>query len=817
MGGVSALGFVGLSARAEKEKAAPGLLAGQVQAILRKHCFECHGRNPRKIKGDGLDILDHALLLDTKHKRIVPRFPDESKLLEQVNEELMPPGRRPKLSLAERKALHDWIAAGAPPFPAENDGGLAARVKALFKARCFECHGGTTTSGGVEILNRKLLVGKKKVVPGKPDESLVFRVLTAEGGSAMPKDQPRLNAEEVDLVRAWIAADAPAFPDDVTPPAEKEKDPPWKNVSGQDYIHKKILARVRKAKAADVPFLRFFSLNHLLTAGATPDKLQMHRQALAKAINHLTWKRELVQPASIDSPTDSIYAVDIRKLGWDTKPFVAVRGKDRVASEVNLFDLVVLEYPYAMLYDRSKTFDALTTEFLRKARQVRPVVYLRADWFVSMATQSPLYEDLLQLPWELKDLEKRLEVAGKPQRAGMTRSGISQNNRVVERREARHGSYWRSYDYRSSKGDDNIFRNPVTLRPAGGEMIFSLPNGLQGYFITNGQDVRIDSAPTDIVTDPSVPDKTVRNGLSCMRCHEQGMKPVEDAVRRAFELLPARAELARQVQRLYPLGNELDESIKTDRDRFAAAMKLLDGELPRQEPIAGVSKGFLDDPLYLSTVAGELGYPAGRFHEAVFEKPRIAALGLMPLAVRKPVPGAVRRDAWEDDYDRVVRALDLATPVVPLDGLLRRDYRPEASDKKPALDVALSINRKVVQGGDRLVILVKNNSKKPIYIEVVLTGDRGQKVQVEVGNPLRAGGTWHSEEYKVSGEAGKEHVTLFASDEKFPPGVILEGKDGKKGAGVADRFVHPFYPVGRGNKAVEPPAVLKKTIEFETR
>src|SRR5206468_10279349 len=60
-----------------------------------------------------------------------------------------------------------------------------------------------------------------------------------------------------------------------------------------------------------------------------------------------------------------------------------------------------------------------------------------------------------------------------------------------------------SYDFRGSQGEQNIFRDPLTLHPNGGEFIFNLPNGMQGYFIADAEGRRLDKAPIDIVADRS--------------------------------------------------------------------------------------------------------------------------------------------------------------------------------------------------------------------------------------------------------------------------------------------------------------------------
>ena len=79
------------------------------------------------------------------------------------------------------------------------------------------------------------------------------------------------------------------------------------------------------------------------------------------------------------------------------------------------------------------------------------------------------------------DLERRLGVDTARQlteekhviRAGVRSSGVSQNNRAMERHASPFGAYWRSYDFRSNLGDQNIFANPLRLNAAGGEIIFN--------------------------------------------------------------------------------------------------------------------------------------------------------------------------------------------------------------------------------------------------------------------------------------------------------------------------------------------------------
>jgi serine/threonine-protein kinase len=249
--------------------------------------------------------------------------------------------------------------------------------------------------------------------------------------------------------------------------------------------------------------------------------------------------RELFRPVPVDRH-QVVYRVDIAELGW-RREVLKSTGEGR---SLNAWDLMLLEYPYGVTQPDDAVFRALVREYLVPSGVARPVVCVRADWFVGAALQPPLYHELLFLPRTLAKLEEGLGVKAqenvdnlKAVRAGVIKSGVSQHNRVVERHTSSYGGYyWRSYDFKSSSGSRNILADPVRLQPDGGEMIFSLPNGMQAYLIVDGQGRRIDSAPQEVVTDKNAADKAVRNGLACMRCHDRGMqRDFKDVVRPTVE------------------------------------------------------------------------------------------------------------------------------------------------------------------------------------------------------------------------------------------------------------------------------------------
>ena len=209
--------------RLKAEQAAP-----QVREILQRNCFECHGQDPGKIKKN-LNILDHRVLLNTERRIVVPRDPDHSRLIQRIADGSMPPEeeetRLPRVSEIELAILKDWILGGAPPLPSPDPqqptppavpySELAAKTMGIFHAHCYQCHKFDVAKGGIKILNYRLLVTVRKViVPGKPDESELFQLITSmdEEQRMPPAEESPLSRQEIDIIRQWIQDGAPPFP-----------------------------------------------------------------------------------------------------------------------------------------------------------------------------------------------------------------------------------------------------------------------------------------------------------------------------------------------------------------------------------------------------------------------------------------------------------------------------------------------------------------------------------------------------------------------------------------------------------------------------
>src|SRR5688572_31262615 len=95
-------------------------------------------------------------------------------------------------------------------------------IRPLLKAHCFDCHGeGEKLKGGVDLRLRRLMVSGGDngpvLVPGKPEKSLLFTMVHS---GEMPRREKKLSAEQIALIKKWIATGANvARPE----PAEIEK------------------------------------------------------------------------------------------------------------------------------------------------------------------------------------------------------------------------------------------------------------------------------------------------------------------------------------------------------------------------------------------------------------------------------------------------------------------------------------------------------------------------------------------------------------------------------------------------------------------
>ncbi len=387
---------------------------------------------------------------------------------------------------------------------------VALKVQAVLKTDCYRWHGqdGSLEGGMSYILDREKLVARKKIVPGKPDESPVYK--RASAGKMPPEGQnPRPGEEDIRVLKQWIEEGA------VNPITVAQR----KSI-GDAEVFALIVGDLESLDARSRRFTRYFTLTHLYNAGLGEDELQTYRNALSKLANSLSWSPRVTKPIPID-PARTVLRIDLRDFQWDA----------------NLWNRLLQDYPYGVLQDTAVAKVAMVTCATR-------MPFVRADWFVATASRPPLYQEMLQMPTSLAGLERQLRVDAavdiqqeRVVRLGFNGSGVAKNNRLLERHEAVHGAYWRTYDFEAVPPNlvdrdnllpdrRNLFAHPLgpgftdaSFQHIGGEAIWNLPNGLHAYMLVNANGQRIDKANTAIVSDPKRPDRAVETGVSCFSCH----------------------------------------------------------------------------------------------------------------------------------------------------------------------------------------------------------------------------------------------------------------------------------------------------------
>ena len=563
---------------------------------------------------------------------------------------------------------------------------LAEKAYNILKERCSRCHGGSAVQAGIDVLSRENLTQERGpagatfsfVKPGDVSGSQLMDALEGGAESYMPKggspEAAAMTPEEKDLIKQWVAAGAP-FP--------KRRDVPFVS-------QKQVLTAVRdyllKVKSDDRKHQRFYTYAHLVNnESLTELDLRMYKAALSKVVNSLSQERDVYLPQSVPGSSDAVFVIDLRKLGWDRR---------------NLWDVLLKQYPYGLKYDfvKDEELQELSKDVAKFAEGDQPI--LRADWFVVTASQPPLYHDFLDLPNTLTGLEQQLQlnlednfIQGNLQRSGYARSGVSKQNRLLERHISPATPYfWISYDFlpRRAKGDlarfplgpifeRNKFRHQA-FEQDGGEIIWSLPNGMQAYMLIKANGDRIDTGPIEVVFDRSaiLGTPSIINGISCMYCHRAGMiTEFRDEIRDADAV---GGDARNKVLELYPKHDDMQKLVLQDQDLFVRALEKTIGPylkvgadaqksvLDFPEPVGKVAELYSRD-LTPREVALELDIEKPEVLQAKIEANRELLRYGLGTMIQNP-PGTLKREKWESRdgtslMQDVAGELRLGTPVIP--------------------------------------------------------------------------------------------------------------------------------------------------------
>lgn len=171
----------------------------------------------------------------------------------------------------------------------------------------------------------------------------------------------------------------------------------------------------------------------------------------------------------------------------------------------------------------------------------------RADWFCYYALLEPRYHEFLGLGDKEADFaklaaadEKNADEEGAQARGAVLFSEVAPNNRILERtptiRLYGRGWYAKSFDFASSVKLEDVLQDvdsALSEKAGAHEIITSLKNGLQAYFVSDKDGKRLDRAGIEFARDLRngfrSPEVEIRN---CVACHGgKGMLAVDDEVR----------------------------------------------------------------------------------------------------------------------------------------------------------------------------------------------------------------------------------------------------------------------------------------------
>ncbi len=115
--------------------------------------------------------------------------------------------------------LGETVTLSATDVPADHAAQMASsteifttHVRAILTQHCLKCHGGEKTNGELDLATREgLLKGGEQgpaVVAGKPNESLLLRLIRHEEEPQMPQDAAKLPDAAIEQITAWVASGA---------------------------------------------------------------------------------------------------------------------------------------------------------------------------------------------------------------------------------------------------------------------------------------------------------------------------------------------------------------------------------------------------------------------------------------------------------------------------------------------------------------------------------------------------------------------------------------------------------------------------------
>ncbi|MDQ0320136.1 mono/diheme cytochrome c family protein [Pararhizobium capsulatum DSM 1112] len=643
---------------------------------------------------------------------------------------------------------------------------LATAADAFIGKYCRNCHGpGESAQGSYPAGELTSIAADPAfVTPGDASRSRLFTSVTS---GRMPLGK-RPTAEEVKSLEDWInSLNTSNLPQ--TAAAKPARTRPMLAYGG---FIEAALKDVSTVNPLDRPFIRYFSYRNQYNGmmGCEEEKTFMKRMptlagGFKKLLNSLSYGPELVLPHEVEGTNGLLVRVDLRDLRWSDDDY----------------KFLVKEYFYGVDPASNASLLALSKE----TDSVLPI--MRIDWFMANAAKPRIYNQLMKLPPDIRDLEQRFKIDVDDNirqlrvlRAGFAdgSSGVSDHNRMLERHEMPFGGYyWKSYDFGGDVGRQVLKRfphGPKRLEPLdtgltsfehdGGEMIFSLPNGLQGYYLSTSAGKQLDVGPTTIVSFRKRPigkGVEIVNARSCFDCHANGILSKRDQLREHIRTSTLFDRDQKDLLlKLYVSQEDLDGAYSKDRQRFVDALVKLgvtqptpDGsaesmQAPGSAELVTYFADKYEDELDFEAMASEFDMTPAEFSRAVQQVTDNDTLRLaLDWVTTLEAGGTIPRAELEQQYANLVhplmqlKPLDTATVNLSDAYLLAANpeatttqaivkpgtlvaaipaYRQEETKTEDKLELALHVASTTAKVGDQLSFELSSNKTcelQVLYVE----------------------------------------------------------------------------------------------------
>jgi hypothetical protein len=176
----------------------------------------------------------------------------------------------------------------------------------------------------------------------------------------------------------------------------------------------------------------------------------------------------------------------------------------------------------------------------------------------------------------------------------------------------------------------------------GGEVIWSLPNGMQAYGLYTSKGTILGRGPREIVSDPVRGD--VVNAVSCMFCHAGGMIKKQDEMRERVINSPGEFKSGDIdfIKVVHKPNDELQRALDNDANLHKAALaKILDSTKITAEPVNILTEQYRTNDIDIGLAAAHFYLSPTAFRQKLELSPARGEVSALLVG------GKVRRDQFD--------------------------------------------------------------------------------------------------------------------------------------------------------------------------